>query len=264
MIGIIGLGFVGTALLTSFNKKNIEVKTYDKFKKSDDLSDILKCNITFLGLPTPFNSEINQYNKSPIYEICEWLENNFYKGVIVIKSTVEPETTDILSEKYKSLKILHNPEFLTARTANEDFHNQRHIVLGKGKNCYQVDVDSVETFYKENYPDAEISICKSIESETMKIFCNSFYASKIILFNEYYLLCQKNGTNFNTIKELMLKNNWINSMHTDVPGPDGKLGYGGACFPKDTRALNQYMISTGTENQVIQSVIDVCDKIRIE
>ena len=92
--------------------------------------------------------------------------------------------------------------------------------------------------------------------------CNSFYASKVMLFNEYYLLCSKNGSNYNVIKNLMLKNNWINSMHTSVPGPDGKLGYGGACFPKDTQALCEYMKSYNTPSSVLESVIDENNVVR--
>ena len=60
-------------------------------------------------------------------------------------------------------------------------------------------------------------------------------------FNELYLTCQSNGSDFKKIKRMMLLNNWINPMHTDVPGPDGRLSYGGLCFPKDTNALNSYM-----------------------
>ena len=96
----------------------------------------------------------------------------------------------------------------------------------------------------------------------MKIFCNSFYASKIQLFNEYYLLCQSNGSDFDTIRKLMLKNNWINEMHTDVPGPDGNLSYGGACFPKDTNALCQYMKNQNTPHQVIEHVISERNEMR--
>ena len=83
-----------------------------------------------------------------------------------------------------------------------------------------------------------------------------------MLFNEYYLLCQKNKSDFHRIKQLMLKNNWINPMHTTVPGPDGQLGYGGACFPKDTKALNEYMKQKGSPNRVLNSVIQECDLIR--
>jgi UDPglucose 6-dehydrogenase len=167
-----------------------------------------------------------------------------------------------LSEKYSSLKLCHNPEFLTARTAFEDFHNQTHIVIGKGLNCLDEDIDLLCNFYSKYYPNATISKCISLESESMKIFCNSFYASKIMLFNEYYLLCQKNGSNFNTIKDLMLKNGWINPMHTNIPGPDGLLGYGGACFPKDTKALLSYMKEKNSECKVLENVTIECDNVR--
>ena len=117
------------------------------------------------------------------------LEKNKYKGVVVVKSTVEPETINKLSKKY-NLKLCHNPEFLTARTAYEDFHNQKHIVLGSGLNTTIEDMDSVKEFYERLYPEASVSLCTSLESESMKIMY-SFYASKVLLFNEYYLLCMK-------------------------------------------------------------------------
>ena len=96
----------------------------------------------------------------------------------------------------------------------------------------------------------------------MKIFCNSFYASKIQLFNEYYMLCQQNGSDYNRIRDLMLKNEWINEMHTQVPGPDGKLGYGGACFPKDTNALQKYMEGVESPCDVLKSVIVSRNRLR--
>ena len=134
--------------------------------------------------------------------------------------------------------------------------------MGKTENIDEKKLNILIDFYKTNFPDSEISICSSTEAEYTKIFCNSFYASKVMLFNEYYMLCNKNGSDFNKIKELMLKNNWINEMHTTVPGPDGQLGYGGACFPKDTKALNEYMKTWGTPNQVLESVIKQCEIIR--
>ena len=257
-IGIIGLGFVGGSMYESFKLKKIDCRGYDKYKNIGSFEEILDSNILFLCLPTLFDEGKNCYNKDEIFKTLDKL--NEYKGLIVIKSTVEPESTDNFSKQYPNLKICHNPEFLTARTAFEDFHNQTHIVLGKGPNCDSV--QELYDFYHRNYPNAEISICSALESESMKIFCNSFYASKIMLFNEYYLLCQKNGSNFNRIKDLMLKNDWINPMHTNIPGPDGKLGYGGACFPKDTKALNEYMKNLESNNKVLQGVIEECDKVR--
>ena len=264
MYGIIGLGFVGGAISKSFQEKGIAVIGYDKYKNGGigNFKDTLKCEMLYLCLPTLFQPEINQYDKSAINEVLEKLQENNYTGLIVLKSTVEPETTQKLSDKYPNLKLIHNPEFLTARTAYNDFHNQTHVVLGKGPNCNDRDMSVIKQFYEKYYPTAEISICTSLESESMKIFCNSFYASKIQLFNEYYLLCQSNGSDFDTIRKLMLKNKWINEMHTDVPGPDGNLSYGGACFPKDTNALCQYMKNQNTPNQVIQNVISERNSMR--
>lgn len=264
LIGIAGLGFVGGAMHKSFTKKGQLCKVYDKFKNGGigELNDLLSVDIVFLCLPTLYSPEKREYEKSALHEVCGYLNDHQYPGIVVIKSTVEPETTDVFSATY-SLKLAHNPEFLTARTAFEDFHNQQHIVLGKGANCTQNDMDILERFYASLYPTAKISHSTSLESESMKIFCNSFYASKVMLFNEYYLLCQKNGSNFEKIKEMMLKNEWINSMHTNVPGPDGSLGYGGACFPKDTNALCKYMEKKGTEKKVLEAVIEECNNVRM-
>ena len=263
VIGVAGIGFVGNAIKTFFQKYE-NVIAYDKYKELDTKEDVLETDLLFLCLPTLFDEKINEYDKSAINEVSDFLNTNKYKGVVILKSTVEPETTAKLSEKYTNLKIIHNPEFLTARTAIEDFANQKHIVLGKGPNCNDGDVKVVEDLYRKYFPEAEISVCLSIESESMKIMCNSFYASKIMIFNEYYLLSKNNGSDFERIKGLMLKNGWINPMHTDVPGPDGLLAYGGVCFPKDTQALNKYMESYQNENMVLSSVINQCKLLRKE
>jgi UDPglucose 6-dehydrogenase len=265
IISIIGLGFVGSAMYSSFNKKSIgNLIIYDKYKDGGIglLESCLKADIIFLALPTQFNNDIKQYDKNPIYETCDYLEKNNYLGVIVIKSTVEPETTDSLSEKYSSLHFIHNPEFLTARTAEEDFHNQTHIVLGKGNTCPTEKFSKLKNFYSSYYPTATISECTALESESMKIYLNSFYAMKIQFFTELYLLCEKNNSNFQTIKSMMLKNNWINPAHTNIPGPDGSISYGGLCFPKDTMALNEYMEKYNTPHKLLSSTIQERNEIR--
>lgn len=261
IIGIIGLGVVGSSILSSFELKNINVKSYDKYKLTDNFESILNCSIIFLCLPTLFNDTTNEYDKNAIYEICVKLVDNNFNGIVILKSTVEPGTTDNLAKKY-NLKFVHNPEFLTSTTAFEDFHNQKHIVLGRTKNIPDEDLEILESFYKSNYLDAEISITSAINSESMKIFCNSFYAVKIQFFNELYLLTQKNNSNYEEIVTLMLKNGWINKMHTKVPGTDGKLSYGGACFPKDTKALLNYMIKNKSDCDVLNATVVEQKKIR--
>jgi UDPglucose 6-dehydrogenase len=260
IISIIGMGFVGSSIYNSLKLKKINIKCYDKFKESDSLEDCINSEIIFLCLPTLFDEITKEYDKSAIHEICTILNEKNYKGIILLKSTVEPGTTEKLVEKY-NLKIIHNPEFLTARTAFEDFHNQSHIVLGKSKIITDEEINLIENFYKNNYTN-NISICDSVESESMKLFCNSFYSVKIQFFNELYLLCNKINCNYDNVKNLMLKNGWINKMHTDVPGPDGKLSYGGMCFPKDTNALLNFMKINNSECDVLESTINERNKIR--
>ncbi len=252
------MGCVGKAIYKSFKLKEIDVICYDNNNTYDKLEDILLTNIVFLCLPTEFNGI--EYDKSAINNICEYL-NNKYEGTVVIKSTVEPMTTNKLQELYPSLKLYHNPEFLSAATAFEDFHSQTHIVIGISDKYINNECD-LKIFYSNYYPDAEISICSSVESESMKIFLNSFYAVKIQFFNELYLLCQKMDTNYNNVLKLMLKNNWINPMHTMVPGHDGQLSYGGACFPKDTNALLQFMKTMDSPHLLLEASINERNKMR--
>ena len=262
MISIIGIGFVGGAMKKSFGIKGKKVIAYDKYKTINTFEETLDTKIMFLCLPTLYDEKTKSYDKEPIYETCNRLEDNKYTGLVIIKSTVEPHTTNDLSERFPTLKFVHNPEFLTAKTAFEDFHNQKHIVIGKSINVNNKDIEPLIELYTELYPDADISISSSIESESMKSFVNCFYSVKVQFFNELYLTCQANNCNYNNVRDLMLKNGWINKMHTDVPGPDGKLSYGGYCFPKDTNALLQHMNSVGISGDVLSATINERNKMR--
>ena len=254
-VSIIGVGIVGGAIKKSFEEKHITVYTYDKYKNYNTFDECLNTDIMFLCLPTLYNDQIKEYDKTNIYEICNLLSINNYNGLIVIKSTVEPETTENLQESYNNLKFIHNPEFLSADTAFDDFHSQKHIVIGKTSLINDTDLTKLIELYKIHY-NAEITFCTSTESESMKIFVNSFYSIKIQFFNELYLLCQKNGSDYDIIKNLMLKNGWINPMHTNVPGNDGQLSYGGLCFPKDTTALLEYMKKHNTLCNVLEATVN--------
>ena len=254
-IGIIGVGFVGKSIYDCFKNKNIFVKGYDKYKNIDTFEDCLNCDCIFLCLPTQFDESLNRYDTSILLNCCKLLDLHTYEGLIIIKSTVEPGTTMEFFSEFKNLHLVHNPEFLSAKTALKDFENQTHIVIG---NCSGLDnqINELNIFYKKMFPKAEISNCNSTESESMKIFCNSFYAVKIQFFTELFLLCNKMECDYDKIKDMMVKNNWINPMHTMVPGPDGNISYGGLCFPKDTRALLSFMDRNKTLCGVLMSSVE--------
>jgi nucleotide sugar dehydrogenase len=262
IVGIIGLGFVGNAIYQSFLKKNIQTHVYDKYKNIGDLKSCLNTSILFLALPTVYDSSLGSYNKQPIYETCAYLNEYKYNGIVVIKSTVEPNSTDELSLQFPELNIVHNPEFLKANTAEQDFHNQIHIVLGKSSKCCINKYSQLVDFYKEYYPTAKMSLCSSLESEMMKIFVNSFYSIKIQFFTEMYLTCQKSGSDFKTVRDMMLANEQIHQSFTNVPGHDGQISYGGLCFPKDTNALNEFMKRNNIPNELLDSCIKERNKMR--
>jgi len=291
-IGIIGIGVLGTAIKETFEtfKSNIisNIICYDKYKKiGNGIIDTSICDIIFICLPTEYDNDKKEYDKSEIYNVFEELSRYKYKGFIILKSTVEPKTTLHLSFIFNNLNIIHSPEFLSARTAMEDFKNQKHIVLGfvgynninSNSNINSIkdnikdnvnnDISNLieiikylKTFFTIFFPLANISICSSTESESMKIFCNSFYATKIQYFTETKLLCDKLEIDYNNVKDLILLNGWINPMHTQVPGHDGELSFGGKCFPKDIKALNEFCKKLDVPNKVLEAVIQENKELR--
>ena len=190
-IGICGLGFVGSAIEHFFNDvktKTADVLIYDKYKHVNDLSTILAADIVFVCLPTPFSYALNTYAMDELNGFILALNEAAYRGIILIKSTVLPSYCQTLNTLYPALFIIHNPEFLSARTAQVDFAHQAHIVLGFTLQSTMKTAE-VKAFYNEYFPTAQLSITTSECSAIMKLGCNSFYAVKIQFFTELYYLC---------------------------------------------------------------------------
>jgi nucleotide sugar dehydrogenase len=274
-IGIIGIGVVGTAIKNVLESFQISLKVYDKYKQlGKSIEELLDCNIIFICLPTPFISSINNmnvnklniggtnsYDKTELYNVIDQLASLEYTGIIIIKSTVEPETTKTLQAKYAGLTLVHNPEFLCARTATEDFLYQNHIIIGCPSQ--DKDISLLVDFYKKYFPNVKTSITSSDESEMAKITCNSFYACKIQFFTEIKLFCDNRGISYDTVRDLIIKNGWVNPMHLEVPGHDGQISFGGACLPKDIQSLNSLLEKHHIDNQVINAVVEENKKMRL-
>lgn len=241
MISIIGLGFVGSTVYNFFKQMGLYVCGYDidECKSHDTFEKCLSNDIFFICLPTPNDNSDDGYDTSAIDNVMEKLYQNDYHGLIVIKSTVQPGYCETVKQMYPELNICHNPEFLRARCAYDDFCNQTHIIIGETTESSGIPLFDL---YRRCFPDPKvvISFCSSSESEMVKIACNAFYATKITFFNEIYLNCKAVDAEFNRVRELMLKNERIHPSDTMVPGPDGLLGFGGMCFPKDTKALKDW------------------------
>jgi UDP-glucose 6-dehydrogenase len=133
-LGVVGCGFVGTAVSTGFQtvlKDKVEIREYDKFKDTESLETVVEeSDILFLCLPTPMNDD-GSCNTSIIEEVVRDISMiTFQRKLLVIKSTVPPGTTNKFQEKYPKLDFCFNPEFLTQANFINDFIKQDRIFLG--------------------------------------------------------------------------------------------------------------------------------------
>lgn len=251
-VGIVGLGVVGSAVRAFFSDSAV----YDPAKGETDFTSLLDRSVVFLCLPTLYDARLRVYNCSAIRETLGQLSDHAFSGLIVLKSTVTPGTTREMSVEFPALRICHCPEFLSAATAVEDFRAQTRLLIGRGRPS--VDVSALEALF----PTVPSTVCTSDETEATKLFCNSFYAAKVQIFNELYDACQRTGMAYETIRTLMVGQGWIHPMHTQVPGPDGQLSFGGMCFPKDLSACVSYLESIGAKHGVLQAVKEERDSMR--
>ena len=235
-VAIIGHGFVGKAVDYGFSNPKVEKRIFDpKYNTtSKDLQKLTEWgpNITFICVPTPM-SDNGDIDTSILDSVMDDIRD--VKSLVVIKSTITPAVID----KYRSNNIVYNPEFLTEKSACEQFVNPDfHIFGGTEEACTKLDD------YYENY-----SLCtpcmtyylNKAEASFVKYAINSFLATKVTFFNQLYDACNDYGqVNFNKIIKAVGADDRVSISHTKVPGFDGKQGYGGACFPKDTFAFSQF------------------------
>lgn len=227
-IGIVGMGFVGSAVARGFSEHVRELRCYDRDWKKGKASfyETIAADFVFVCLPTP-RKEDSAADTSAITEFFSQAKNS--KAQFILKSTVPPGTTRTIAES--GLRICHSPEFLSARTAAIDFVTPSRIIVG-----HESDAGVVELF-RARFPAAPILEMTSTESELVKYACNAFFATKITFFNEIRRLADLAGCGWENTLRGILSDGRIAHSHTQVPGHDGEFGFGGACLPKDLDAL---------------------------
>ena len=219
-IGIVGQGYVGTAVKEVFSK-HYETNTFDlngdcTCKTLHEL--VNTSDIIFVCVPTPMKKDGScdtSIVEGVVKDINETVNCNQDGKIVAIKSTIPPGTTNKLNKKCKNISVIFNPEFLTEANFIDDFKNQNRIIIGGERPS----TTKLRQVYSLAFPKAKIVKTGSITAEMVKYFTNTFLATKVSFANEMKLICD----------ELNI---------TDMfPGPDGKNGFGGSCFPKDLNAL---------------------------
>ena len=252
-VGVIGNGFVGEAQEFAFAPTtNLRIYDLDPLRSSHSLEEILECQFIFVCVPTPMKKDGSQ-DTSYIEAVFETATPG---PIYIIKSTVLPGTTEKLSKQYPKLDIVFSPEFLTERTAKLDMLTQARIVLGGKKNTTSV----VKKLFEQRFKNRHIIETNSTTAEYIKYMNNTFFATKVSMMNEFKLLADKIGVEWDKALYGFASDGRVGDSHLHVPGPDGRKGYGGTCFPKDVSAF----ITFAKENNINLNTIEGGWKTNLE
>ncbi|HOL21879.1 MAG TPA: nucleotide sugar dehydrogenase [bacterium] len=235
-IGIIGYGVVGKAFVNVFKDK-VKIFIYDKYiSEYNDIERVVKnCPIVFVAVPTPMYEDGSIDISCVEDALKSILAVNLPKKklpVVVIRSTIVPGTTAALQKKFPSLHLVYNPEFLSERNSLADMERTDRVVIGGHlKYCKKV-----EEIYRLVFPYARYIITDTTTAEMIKYAANVTLAGQVMIANELYQICQKLGVDWAFVRNAIILDPLI-GRNTKVPGPDGDMGFGGKCLPKDLNAL---------------------------
>jgi len=271
-VGIVGNGYVGgaTALLAC---DNVEVVIYDIdpekcVPKGSGAEALEGCDVVFICVPTPMNPD-GSCNLDIVNEAVEEAATRVDRHRIVIKSTVPVGTASRLG-------VCFMPEFLTEANWEEDFANCEHWIVGEDDSDWvsrdpwgQPTSREIMEIFAEAEKAQKIkylnfNTCTTREAELVKYVRNTYLATKISYFCEVDRVCEKMEIEYDTVRELVCLDPRIESSHTFVPGPDGKKGFGGTCFPKDINSFIDFAKAAGVKTNVMNAAWETNLDVRSE
>ena len=258
-VAIIGMGFVGNSLRNGL-KDTVKVKEIDP-KLGTSINEVkhFSPEIIFICVPTPM-SEDKAQDISIIESVVDEINDLKISPLVVLKSTLLPNYVKELEKKIS--RFTYNPEFLREKHADEDFINSQLIVFGGN----QSEAKYLSRFYKDHTK----CICKdhiftdSLSASFIKYTINAFLAVKVIFFNELKELYDASGAgeDWENFTKYLSIDKRIGESHMQVPGHDGRLGFGGACLPKDSDALVRYANQIEKQLNLLNNAIKLNNDIR--
>lgn len=265
-VGIIGHGFVGQAVEAGFKTNNANRIVYDIAKPDTKLTDIANTDFVFICIPTEQSADDVEHaalTNAPIAQILVELEQMKYGGVVLIKSTMSLVGFSELFDRFsKTLAVVVNPEFLTERNAKSDFINSNKIIIGAPTEAL---FNRVAGLYKDAslVSAAEPVHLTPIEATSYKLMINTYLATKVSMFNEFRdILSVVSDTPWNQFVNLLKLDDRIGSSHTNSPGFDGHVGYGGKCLPACANTLVNFAYNQGCVSNTISGGVRTNSEIR--
>jgi nucleotide sugar dehydrogenase len=257
-IGIIGLGYVGSAIAWAHRDQNVIVRD-PKLKDSAELTEFLDCDGIFVCVPSPSSTDGHcdtRILESVLKELLFVLINNPIP--IICKTTAPPSVYEQLQQQYPN--VVYCPEFLTAANNIVDYQNAEYIVLGGEKNWC---IEAREIIKHGVSKIDDLFIITDIKTASLyKYMMNCYLATKVTFMNDFANFAEHLGVDWGSIRAIAAMDVRIGHTHMEVPGPDGQKGWGGMCFPKDIAAIQMEALDLGTELELLGCVEDINKKHR--
>lgn len=271
-VGIIGQGFVGSAIKEGLdNFYNVRTYDIDESKCNSTHCEVCRrSEIIFICIPTPMRKS-GECDTRLLEQVVEKINTECRQDpqrnrpVLVVKSTVPPGTTEKLNSIADVLDVCFSPEFLTEANSFEDFKNQNRIIIGGNTATKCSSAKKVKQMFRKPFPRIPIVVTKWETAEMVKYFTNCFLAAKVTFANQMFQICNDSNIDYDKVCEYALYDERIGKSHLAVPGPDGDLGFGGHCFPKDLAAMITFgSINDGDTSflKAVQDYNDACRRIR--
>ena len=261
-IGIIRFGYVGGAIAWAHRDQDIIIRD-PKLKASADLDKFVDCDAVFVCVPSPCVDPTLENGKCNTSILEQTLKELLFVLInkqipIICKTTAPPSVYARLQKEYPN--IVHCPEFLTAANNLTDYMNAEYFVLG---GQYDWCIKAREVIHLGVSVTHDRFIITDIKTAALyKYMMNSYLATKVTFMNDFKLLADAEGIDWNDVKTLITYEDRIGKSHMDVPGPDGQFGWGGACFPKDIAAIIEESIELGLDFELMQRVESINKKHR--
>lgn len=261
-VGVVGAGFVGSAVIAAFSDQpDTKIQIIDPVHAPDQNIADLQADIVFVCVPTPSLPD-GEVDVSIVNEVLRDLSFLGFGGIVVIKSTITANHLTRLRDEYSELRLVYNPEFLTERNAQWDFQNpQMQILGGEWSDCVQVEQLYVQHSSVRISPTFKTDL---VSASLLKYTINSWLATKVTFMNELFQMHMMSGaeTTWEQFTDMLSRDSRVGDSHLQVPGPDGAFGFGGHCFPKDTKAFLHWADQSGVELSVLGQAVERNKQIR--
>jgi len=219
----------------------------------------------FICVPTPMKENGACYTKKVVDLVRKISKNNRTGADLIIKSTVSPGATKKLNKKIG--RVFFNPEFLTEANSYDDFVNLPYQIIGNpGKSRSELLIKLYTDAQEQGLLKGGSNIieCDSTVAEMVKLTRNAYLATRLSFFNEINQICNSINVPFDLMKELAGMDERVGNHYNKVPGPDGKLGFGGSCLCKDINSLMYVARKFQIEPSVLRGVWEKNLEVRPE